>query len=54
MFFYFNVFYFFDGKSRFPAAITPVVSVTWSFRNHSNMRIGAQETFLIIIDVENH
>ncbi len=25
--------------------ITPVFSVTWSFRNHSNMLICAQETF---------
>ncbi len=34
--------------------ITPVFSVTWSFRNHSNMLICAQQTFLIIINVENN
>ncbi len=30
-----NVIYSFDGKAEFSAAITPVFSVTWSFRNHS-------------------
>ncbi len=29
--------YFSDGKDKFSAAITPVFSVTWSFRNHTNM-----------------
>ncbi len=28
-----------DGKAEFSAVITPVFSVTWSFRNHSNMLI---------------
>ncbi len=32
---------------EFSAAITPVYSVSWFFRNHSNMLI------LIIINVEN-
>ncbi len=29
--------YYRDGKSEFSAVITLVFSVTWSFRNHSNM-----------------
>jgi len=33
--------------------ITAVFSVTWSFRNHSICWFAAQETFLIIINVEN-
>ncbi len=36
-----------DGKAEFPAVIIPVFSVT-SFRNHSSILIGAQETFIII------
>ncbi len=35
-------------KLKFSAAITPVLSVTWSFRNHSHIWFGLQETFLII------
>ncbi len=34
-----TVIYSCDGKAEFSAAITPVISVTWSFRNHSNMLI---------------
>ncbi len=41
--FYFNIFlnviYSCDGKAEFSAVITPVFSVTWSFRYHSNMLI---------------
>ncbi len=37
-----------DGKAEFSAAITPVFSVTWSFRNHSNIPISAQEHFLLL------
>ncbi len=41
-------------KAQFSAAITPVFSVTWYFRNHSNMLIGARQSFLIIvINVKN-
>ncbi len=29
--------YFSDGKGEFSAAVTPVFSVPWSFRNHTNM-----------------
>ncbi len=36
--------------AEFLTAITPVFSVT--FRNHSNMLIGAQETFIYIINVD--
>ncbi len=36
---FYNVVYFCDGKAEFSAAITPVFSVTWSFRNHSKMLI---------------
>ncbi len=32
--------------------ITPIFSVTWFFRNHSN--IAAQETFIIIINDNNN
>ncbi len=35
-------------KLIFSAAITPVFSVTWSFRNPSSTLIGAGETFLIV------
>ncbi len=49
---FWNVIYFCDGKAEFSAVITPVFSVTWSFRNRSNILVGAQETF-IIISVEN-
>ncbi len=31
--------YLCDGKAEFSAAITPVFSVTWSFRNNFNMLI---------------
>ncbi len=34
-----NVIYSYDGKAEFLAAIIPIVSVIWSFRNHSNMPI---------------
>ncbi len=36
---YFKAIYDCDGKGEFSAVITPVFSVTWSFRNHSNMLI---------------
>ncbi len=36
---YFNVIYSCDCKAEFSAAITPVFSVTWSFRNHSDRLI---------------
>ncbi len=32
-----NVIHCGDGKAEFLAAITPIFSVTWTFRNHSNM-----------------
>ncbi len=32
-----NVIYFWDGKAEFSLIISPGFSVTWSFRNHSNM-----------------
>ncbi len=35
----FNAIYSCDGKAEFSAAISPVFSVTLSFRNHSNMLI---------------
>ncbi len=51
---YYNVIYSCDGKAEISAAITPVLSITWSFRIQFNMMIwcNAQETFLII-NVEN-
>ncbi len=33
------------GKAKFSAAITPVFSVTWSFRNHSNMLICCSKNY---------
>ncbi len=36
---FFNWIYFCDGKAEFSAAITSVFSVTWSFRNSSDMLI---------------
>ncbi len=39
-------------QSRIFFIITPVFSVTWSFRNHN--LFDSQETFLIIINVENN
>ncbi len=33
--------------------ISPVFSVTWSFRNLFNKLFADQETYLIIINVEN-
>ncbi len=38
-----------DGKVEFSAAITPVFSVTWSFRNHSNMLILLLKKHLLSI-----
>ncbi len=38
-FFCCNIIYSCDGKAEFSAAITPVFSVTWSFRKHSNILI---------------
>ncbi len=38
--FFLNVTYSCDGKAKFLTAITPVFSVTRSFRNHSIMLIG--------------
>ncbi len=37
------------AKLEFSAAITPVFSVTWFFRNHINMQFDVQNTFIIII-----
>ncbi len=39
------------GEAVFSSDITPVFSVTWSFRNHSNMLIWFS-TITIIINVE--
>ncbi len=39
-------------QSRIFFIITPVFSVAWSFRNHN--LFDSQETFLIIINVENN
>ncbi len=50
--FYFNIFENIIYFCTFSAAITPVFSVTWFFRNHS-MLICFQETFLLIINVKN-
>jgi hypothetical protein len=36
---FWNVMYSCDGKVKFSATISQVFSVTWSFRNHSNMMI---------------
>ncbi len=33
------VIYSCDGKTEFSASITPVFSVTWAFKNHSNILI---------------
>ncbi len=33
-YYYFYYYYSCDGKAEFLEAITPVFSVTWSFRNH--------------------
>ncbi len=33
---FWNVIYLWPGKAEFSAAITPVFSVTWFLRNHSN------------------
>ncbi len=45
-----SVIYSCDGKSEFTAAITPVFSVTWSFRKHSHMLLsGAQETLFLLL-----
>ncbi len=65
--YYYNLRYFFflfkyilsvnyscDGKAEFSAAITPVFSVTWSFRNHSDLLTWCSLTFLIILNVENN
>ncbi len=44
-----------NGKPEFSAPITPVLSVTQSFRNHYNVLIfGAQETFLIILNISDY
>ncbi len=40
-----------DKADFFLAAITPVFSVIWLFRFHSNMLICGQETFIIIISI---
>ncbi len=50
-----NIIYFCEGKAELLSAISPVFSVTWSFRNHLVLisLFSAQETFLIIINVEN-
>jgi len=42
------VIYSCDGKAEFSAAITPVFSVTWSFRKHFNMLITGTVVLLII------
>lgn len=45
---FYNVIYSCDGK-----AVTPVFSVTLSLRNHANILILSQETFLIIINADS-
>ncbi len=50
----FYVIYSCDGNTKFSAAITPVLSVTWSFRNHCNMLSSYSILiFHIIIKHEN-
>ncbi len=39
------VIYSCDVITEYSAAITPVFSVTWFFKNHYHMLIGAQITF---------
>ncbi len=48
-----NVMYFIPVMQSWILSITPVFSVTWSFRNHPCW-FAAQETFLIFINVENN
>ncbi len=43
-----NVIYSCDANLNF-SIITPVFSVTWSFRNHSNMRICFKKHFLLSV-----
>ncbi len=47
-----SVIYSCDGKAEFSAVVTPIFSVTWSFRNHSNMLICCSRKNRIIINVE--
>ncbi len=47
----YDVIHFCDGKAEFSAAITPVLNVTWFFRNHSNMLIWCSQKNIIIINV---
>ncbi len=42
--------YFCYGKAVFSAAVTPVFSVTWSFRNHSDL---VPKIIYFINNVEN-
>ncbi len=46
------LFFSFDGKAYFSAAITPVFSVTWTFKIHSNVDLVLNK-FHIIFTVEN-
>ncbi len=43
--------YSYNSKAEFLAVITPVFSVTWSFRNHYNADLVL--TFIILINIEN-
>ncbi len=47
-----NVIYFCDSKAEFSAVITPVFSVTWSFRNDSDMLIWCSVIihFLVLLN----
>ncbi len=38
-YYFFYVIYYCDGKAEFSEAITPVFSVTWCFRNHSDLML---------------
>ncbi len=47
-------FFVFYGINRIFSIITPVFSVTWSFRNHNNMQICCSKNiYFVIINVEN-
>ncbi len=39
--------YSYDGKAQFSAAITPVFSVTWYFRNQSNNILKHQSLLML-------
>ncbi len=50
---YSNVIYYYDGKAEILKSITPVFSVTWFFRNHSNMLIWCSSKMCCLIFLWN-